>query len=168
MTSTVHYFEMTSREAFLATCIPAEFEMKKVREPSINERFYREVGADWEWTVRRKWTAEEWSIWVERDELETWLAYSKGEEAGYVELEVQDGGDVEIVYFGLLPSMIGKSLGGAMLTMAVTRAWEIEGTKRVWLHTCTEDHPHAVSNYEKRGFRLFKTEVVAKKNDEAN
>jgi len=160
MNSTVHYFEMTSREAFLATGIPAGFEMKKVRDPGINERFYREVGADWEWTLRRSWTAEKWANWVERDEFETWLAYHNGEEAGYFELEAQEGGDVEVVHFGLLPSMIGKRLGGAMLTMALTRAWEIEGTRRVWLHTCTEDHPHAVSNYEKRGFRLFKTEKI--------
>jgi hypothetical protein len=29
---------------------------------------------------------------------------------------------------------------------------------RVWLHTCSLDHPAALPNYMKRGFTLFKTE----------
>ena len=47
-----------------------------------------------------------------------------------------------------------------MLSLAVQEAWKIKGTKRVWLHTCSEDHPHALGNYEKRGFRSFKIEVI--------
>jgi GNAT superfamily N-acetyltransferase len=56
--------------------------------------------------------------------------------------------------------MIGKGIGGGMLSLAVREAWKIKGTQRVWLHTCSEDHPHALANYQKRGFRLFKTEVI--------
>ncbi|MDB4666604.1 GNAT family N-acetyltransferase, partial [bacterium] len=62
-----------------------------------------------------------------------------------------------IALFGLLPQMFGKGLGSAMLSLAVAQAWSLADTKRVWLHTCTEDHPHALANYQKRGFRLFKT-----------
>jgi hypothetical protein len=29
---------------------------------------------------------------------------------------------------------------------------------RVWLHTFTKDHPHALPNYHRRGFRTFKIE----------
>ena len=159
MSSTVSYFELNSDDEFRPTEIPPEFEMKKVDDPVINEKFYRAVGKGM-WRDRLGWIKEEWSAWAHREDLETWVASSGGEEAGYVELKREEG-MVEVVYFGLLPEMIGKGLGGAMLTMAVSRAWKIEGTKRVWLHTCTEDHPHAVSNYKKRGFRLFKTEVKA-------
>jgi GNAT superfamily N-acetyltransferase len=53
--------------------------------------------------------------------------------------------------------MFGKGLGSAMLSFAVAQAWSRTNTTRVWLHTCTEDHPHALANYQKRGFRLFKT-----------
>jgi hypothetical protein len=31
---------------------------------------------------------------------------------------------------------------------------------RVWLHTCTKDHPHALSNYQARGFQVFRTETI--------
>ena len=44
-----------------------------------------------------------------------------------------------------------------LLTRAVEIAWE-GGARRVWLHTCTEDHDAALPNYEKRGFELYRTE----------
>ena len=160
MSSTIYHLEMTSRADFRSSKIPVGLEMRKVCDPEINSRFYREVGKKWLWTERLAWTNDEWSRWVGCEVLHTLVAYFEGEEAGYAELEMQEGGSVEIVYFGLLPGMIGKGLGGGTLSMAVERAWRIEGTKMVWLHTCTEDHPHAASNYEKRGFRLFHTETL--------
>lgn len=160
MSSIVKHLEMRSREQFVSAPVPEGLELRPVRDPAVNERFYREVGGAWQWEDRLVWSPEQWKAWVGRDCFETLLAYWKGEEAGYVELERQEEGSVEIVHFGLLPAMIGQGLGGGMLTLALQRAWESEGTKRVWLHTCSEDHPHALANYEKRGFRLFKTEEV--------
>ena len=29
------------------------------------------------------------------------------------------------------------------------------GASRVWLTTCSHDHPHALKNYLARGFQLF-------------
>ena len=29
------------------------------------------------------------------------------------------------------------------------------GAQRVWLHTCNLDGPHALANYQKRGFRIY-------------
>jgi GNAT superfamily N-acetyltransferase len=62
------------------------------------------------------------------------------------------------MYFGLLPEFIGMGLGGILLTAAVECAWREPNTTRVWLHTCSNDHKHALANYLKRGFQLFKTE----------
>ena len=64
---------------------------------------------------------------------------------------------MEIVYFGLVPSFIGKGIGGAMLTRAV-RAAHAMGAMRVWLHTCTLDSPNALPAYQARGFRSYRTE----------
>jgi len=159
MKSTVYYLEMSSRGEFCPSEIPDGLELRSVRDWALNERLYREVGHGM-WADRLVWTEEQWQEWVGREGLETCLAFYEGEEAGYVEFERQEGGNVEIVYFGLRPEMLGKGLGAAMLTMVVQWIWESEETLRIWLHTCTEDHPHAISNYEKRGFCLFKTEVM--------
>jgi GNAT superfamily N-acetyltransferase len=78
--------------------------------------------------------------------------------AGYFELRQHQDRSVEIAYFGLLPAFIGRGWGKYLLTRAVESAWQL-GTDRVWLHTCTLDHPAALSNYLKRGFRPFREEV---------
>ena len=57
-----------------------------------------------------------------------------------------------------MPSFIGKGLGGELLTAAIARAWDM-GASRVWVHTCTLDHPTALPNYQARGFRVFRVEA---------
>ena len=87
------------------------------------------------------------------------LARRRGALAGWYELRrVPEDGSVEIAYFGLLPGAIGQGLGKHLLSCAVRDAWAL-GPARVWLHTCTLDHPHALPNYQKRGFAPYKTET---------
>jgi GNAT superfamily N-acetyltransferase len=81
----------------------------------------------------------------------------EGGPAGYFELREHDDASVEIAYFGLLPDFIGRGWGKYLLTRAVQIAWDL-GATRVWLHTCTLDHPAALPNYLKRGFRPLRTE----------
>jgi GNAT superfamily N-acetyltransferase len=52
---------------------------------------------------------------------------------------------------------IGQGLGRALLTKAVDVSWSLRPT-RVWLHTCTLDHPAALANYLARGFKVMRTE----------
>jgi len=130
----------------------------EIPSPSLNRYFYTTVGADWQWKDRLPWTHEQWKDYVERPSLQTWVLYVQGTPAGYLELD-QQGDNVEIAYFGLLKEFTGRGLGGWFLGEAIARAWAIEGTRRVWVHTCSYDHPAALANYQARGMRLFKTET---------
>jgi GNAT superfamily N-acetyltransferase len=76
--------------------------------------------------------------------------------AGYVELLPRDD-EVEIAFFGLLQPYQGVGLGGHLLTFALERAFELG--RRVWLHTCSLDGPHALPNYEARGMVPYRTET---------
>jgi GNAT superfamily N-acetyltransferase len=129
--------------------------------PELNRFFYTAVGGGWWWHDRLPWTYRHWLEYLNRPELETWMLTAGGLPAGYFELESQAGGDVEVVYFGLLPSAIGGGLGGHLLTFAIERGWAM-GASRVWLHTCTLDHPQALANYQARGMRLYKEESEMK------
>ncbi|HYG64293.1 MAG TPA: GNAT family N-acetyltransferase [Thermoanaerobaculia bacterium] len=135
-----------------------EIRQARIPSPELNRFLYTAVGGDWFWIDRLCWTYEDWLRYLDRPEVETWVAYLEGTPAGYCELERQPGAagdDVEILYFGLLPRFIGRGLGGRLLTRAVERAWEM-GASRVWVHTCSLDGPAALPAYRARGFRVFK------------
>ncbi|CAM5234860.1 N-acetyltransferase OS=Streptomyces antimycoticus OX=68175 GN=SANT12839_071040 PE=4 SV=1 [Streptomyces antimycoticus] len=90
------------------------------------------------------------------------MAYERGTPAGYIELEGQDEGVVEIVYFGLLPAFPGPPHRrtpadlGDLPRLDMAERWpDRVPTKRVWLHTCSKDGPYALGNYRRRGFRVF-------------
>lgn len=125
--------------------------------PEFSRFLYHAAGGDWYWIDRLSWTREDWLRQLERDGHESWVGYSAGAPAGYFELERQAEGDVEIGYLGVLPSFVGQGHGGRLLTAAIERAWA-SGAKRVWVHTCSLDHPRALANYEARGMRVYKEE----------
>jgi GNAT superfamily N-acetyltransferase len=124
--------------------------------PELARFFYTLVGARWSWTDRLAWPDERWVAWVERPEHHLVTGWHDGAPAGYYELEQQPDGVVEIAYFGLAPAAIGRGWGGWLLSRAAERAWQLPGTRRIWVHTCSLDHPHALANYQARGFVRFR------------
>lgn len=138
----------------------------QVPSPEFSRFLYSAVGADITWTDRLGWDYARWLELLERPGTETWVAYDRGAPAGFVELVAQPQGVVEISYFGLLPAFRGRGFGGQLLTYATARAWDlaerwpgVEATTRVWLHTCSKDGPHALANYQRRGFQVFDVKV---------
>jgi GNAT superfamily N-acetyltransferase len=121
------------------------------------------IGADYSWKSASR-TEREWADWfADHPDLTFWLLSVSDEPAGMVTYDPHRGGEVEILTFGLLPEFVGKGLGGFALTLAVQQAWALApDVNRVWLHTSTLDHPHALPNYRRRGFRTFKTEHRAR------
>ncbi|MEU5434567.1 GNAT family N-acetyltransferase [Streptomyces sp. NPDC020719] len=139
----------------------------EVPSPEFSRFLYTAVGGDIRWIDRLSWSYATWQEFLSRPGVETWVAYENGTPAGYVELEAQDEGAVEIVYFGLIPAFRGRRIGGHLLSYGIARAWDLATrwpdrtpTKRVWLHTCSLDGEHAMDNYLRRGFRLFDTKVT--------
>ncbi len=158
--TTIYYLEMTSPADLRPARRDVGLDVRQARVPcpELNRFLYTAVGGDWYWLERLSWTYDRWMQYLDRPGQQTWVGFAAGTPAGYFELELQPGDDVEIVYFGLLPRFIGQGYGAALLTAAVRRAWDL-GAKRVWLHTCTLDHPRALPSYQARGFRVFKEEI---------
>jgi GNAT superfamily N-acetyltransferase len=117
---------------------------------AINRAFYEAVGRDYRWTDHLGRDDAWWQAHAER--VETWVLMG---DAGYYELHPV-GEDVEIAYFGLLPAFHGRGLGGALLEHALRRGFELGS--RVWVHTCTDDGPHALANYRARGLVPYRVE----------
>jgi ribosomal protein S18 acetylase RimI-like enzyme len=154
------YLEMTSRADLRPAREPGEpvsVSLQQPPDPQLNRQLYVSVGQQWRWIDRLPWSDAVWAVYVQNPELETWVMRVGAEPAGYVELALPADRNAQIMYFGLLPGFIGRGLGGYLLTRAVQRAWDA-GAQRVWLHTSSLDHPHALANYLARGFRVCDTE----------
>ncbi|HUO52785.1 MAG TPA: GNAT family N-acetyltransferase [Gemmatimonadaceae bacterium] len=154
------YLQLTSRDQLHP--VPLDRRVRLERAVGMTVPFFRflyaEVGRRYHWRDRLAWSDEQCAARVGDPAVQFWVLYADGVPAGYFELERHADGAVEIVYFGLLPEFVGRSLGKQMLSAAAEAAWKMDAT-RVWLHTCTLDNPAALPNYLKRGFAPFKTET---------
>jgi len=127
---------------------------------SFYRYLYAEVGRAFRWTDRLGWSDDTIRAHLATPGLSLWLLTWEAAPAGYFELKPHDDGSVEIAYFGLLPEYIGRGWGKYLLSEAVREAWRL-GPTRVWLHTCTLDHPAALPNYLGRGFRPVREETYS-------
>lgn len=132
-----------------------ELRCAKTPQPAFSRFLYCAVGGDWHWRDRLSWTHARWLKHLNRPQVQTWVLYQEGSPAGYIELEQQAHGDVEIAYFGLLPEFTGQGLGGWLLDQGLAHAWQM-GARRVWVHTCSLDAPAALATYQAAGMSLYR------------
>jgi GNAT superfamily N-acetyltransferase len=161
-TVTRTYLEMTSPDELRPASV-ADPEPRVERLDCTVEFFrflYEEVGRAYRWTDRLGWSDEMVEGHLATPGVSIWLLSWESQPAGYFELRAHDDNSVEIAYFGLLPDFIGRGWGKFLLTRAVQSAWALR-PRRVWLHTCTLDHPAALPNYLKRGFRPVRHETYS-------
>jgi ribosomal protein S18 acetylase RimI-like enzyme len=124
---------------------------------------YRAVGEPWFWYERRILPDAELEPLIRAEGVEISVLYADGEPAGFAEIDYRDKAassesGVNLAYFGLVPHFIGHGLGGFLLGRVVEEAWR-RGASRLWVHTCTLDHPRALALYQKAGFVPYKQET---------
>ena len=143
---------LTNKNKYLVKKIKPDFQ--------LNKFFYKQVGKKHRWIDRLSWSDEKWVNYISNQNLETYVISEKNDLAGFFELLYNpELKETEISYFGLLEEYIGKGIGGYALSIAIKKSFEKQ-IKRVWLHTCTLDHPNALKNYIARGMTVFKKENI--------
>jgi len=115
---------------------------------------YNTVGEKWNWTDRLLLEDSAIRKILEDPCLSVFVLYYDGAPAGYVELADRGDNETEIVYFGLREPFWGRGLGKHLLSFGVMTAFE-SGADTVILNTCNLDGPHALKNYQKRGFKVY-------------
>ena len=138
-----------------------KFLIKKIQPDfQLNKFFYKHVGKKHRWVDRLSWPDEKWINYISNKNLETYVISVNDDLAGFFELLYNpELKETEISYFGLLEEYIGKGIGGYALSVAIKKSFQ-KNINRVWLHTCTLDHPNALKNYIARGMTVFKKEKI--------
>jgi len=131
-------------------------------QPELYRMCYRTVAEAFHWFDRWDWSDEEISKHLADPAIQLFVATRRAGTqpalAGWYELRrVADDDSVEVAYFGIVAAEFGRGFGKHLLSSAVRDAWAL-GPSRVWLHTCTLDHPNALPNYLARGFTPYRTE----------
>ena len=126
----------------------------------LNKFFYKQIGKKYRWTDRLIWSDLQWSSYVSNKNLETYVIKNSDDLVGYFELiHHPEINETELAYLGLFEDYFGKGVGGYALTIAIVKYFK-KKIKRMWVHTCTLDHPNAIKNYLARGMKIFKEEKL--------
>ena len=120
---------------------------------------YNTVGRDYNWADRNLMADEDLQQVLFNELVEVHLLRVRGEAAGYGELDRRTADNIEVAYFGLFPPFVGQGLGKYFLNWILHKAWSYAPV-RVWLHTCTLDHPAALPMYLSAGLEIFDRKMI--------
>jgi GNAT superfamily N-acetyltransferase len=134
--------------------------LRKVETPGLDwfRDLYRRVGEKWLWLSRAGMPDAELLAIIQSPLVGVYALAQDGHDDGLVELDFRVPGQCEIVSFGVTAKLIGSGAGSWMMNRTLEHAWSPQVT-RVWLHTCTLDHPAALAFYQRAGFRPFRRQI---------
>ena len=158
-----NYLDITSLKNLSEIDKPSNnFDIRLVNPPDfqLNKFFYKQIGKKHRWVDRLIWNENQWIRYINNSNVKTYILQDGNDLAGYFEqIFDQKKLEYEIAYFGILQDYVGKRLGGYLLSEAIKKSF-LMGANRVWVHTCSLDHKHALKNYLSRGMKIFKSEII--------
>jgi GNAT superfamily N-acetyltransferase len=119
---------------------------------------FRAIGTEWLWFGRlRLAEAALEAVLVHPQNQVLALADGAGD-LGLLELDLREGQEPELAYFGLVPGRIGQGLGRLLIAEALHRASAF-GASSLMVHTCSLDDPRALGFYQRAGFRPYRRAI---------
>ena len=116
------------------------------------------VGEPWLWFTRLVMSEAGLRSIIGDPRVKAFALHEDGRDLGLLELDFRQPGECELSFFGVVPEAIGRGFGRVLMAEALRRAWEAP-IERLWVHTCTLDHPRALGFYMRSGFRPYKRAV---------
>lgn len=128
-------------------------------QPEGYRNLFRQVGSPWLWFSRLVMDDATLAAIIQHPDVDLYAVVdTAGREVGMLELDFREAGEGELSFVGLVPGLSGQGHGRWLLAEAVRLAWR-EGVGRVHVHTCTLDHPAALSAYRRAGFAPYQRAI---------
>ena len=155
----VTHLEMTELPA-LPSDPQGAWTLRRVETPALDwyRDLYRRVGEEWLWFSRLRMSDLELAAIIHSPLVEVYALVQDGRDEGLLELDFRQASQCELAFFGVTAKLIGSGAGRFLMNRALELAWSRPIT-RVWVHTCTFDHPSALSFYQRAGFRPFRRQI---------
>ena len=159
LAAVVTFLEMCARPA---VSVPSSnLNLRRITSPKTGpyRELFRRVGATWLWFSRLVMDDAALATIIGDSQVELFAVEDEqGCDAGMLELDFREAGQCELAFVGLTPELSGKGHGRWLLSEATSKAWR-DGISRVHVHTCSLDHPAALSAYRRAGFTPFKRAI---------
>jgi GNAT superfamily N-acetyltransferase len=157
LAAVVTYLEMRKPRETASHPTMSDFTIRRLEKPDLDwyRHLYREIGGPWLWFSRLRMTDDGLRAVLHNPNIDIFVLSHNGVDGGLLEFDRRKMPDIEILYFGVTPSLLGKGAGRALLEHCLPLEWAYR-PNRIWLHTCTWDHPKALAFYIKAGFVPYK------------
>ena len=155
----VTHLEMTEPPALRPDPAGA-WTLRKVPSPDLDwfRDLYRRVGEEWLWFSRLRMMDAELAAIVHSPMVDVHALVHEERDKGLLELDFREAGQCELAFFGVTAGLIGSGAGRWLMNRALELAWSRQ-VSRVWVHTCSFDHPSALAFYQRSGFRAFRRQI---------
>jgi len=160
LAAVVTYLEMRSPPEQPVPPSPLSLKRIESPEPDGYRALFRLVGAPWLWFSRLIMDDAKLAAIIRDPGVELYAVVDeRGRDVGMLELDFREAGQCELSFIGLIPELSGKGHGRWLLAEAVRRAWGRDAVARVHVHTCSLDHPAALSAYRRAGFTPYRRTI---------
>jgi len=159
LAAVVTYLEMRSPPDQTVPRSPFSLRRVDVPQPEHYRELFRLIGAPWLWFSRLTLDDAHLAAIIQHPKVELYSVVDQtSREVGMLELDLREPHDCELSFVGLVPELSGKGHGRWLLAEAVRLSWR-KGVDRVHVHTCSLDHPAALSAYRRAGFTPYKRSI---------
>lgn len=121
-------------------------------------RLNRLIGEDLGWVDRQIMSDSDLKSLIQNKDIKIYVLYDNNVAIGYTEIDLRHEGTAILEYFGLAPGSRGKGLGKFLLQWTINEVAKYPAQK-FKLHTSDQDHPGALPNYLKSGFRIVDEKI---------
>ena len=158
LAAVVTYLEMRAPAEPVVPSSSLSLRRVEVPQPEHYRELFRLIGAPWLWFSRLIMDDSHLASIIQHPKVELHSVVQEEREVGMIELDFREPHECELSFIDLIPELSGKGHGKWLLAEAVKRAWR-EGVDRVHVHTCSLDHPAALSAYRRAGFTPYKRAI---------
>ena len=155
LAAVVTFLEMHEKPALASTSpLPSPLRLKLIKKPKPDSyrRLFGLVGSRWLWFSRLIMDDDTLGAIISDPGVNLHAVIDeRDQDVGILELDYRTSGECELAFVGLVPAWSGKGHGRWLLAEALRLAWRAD-VKRVHVHTCSLDHPAALTTYCRAGF----------------
>jgi GNAT superfamily N-acetyltransferase len=159
LAAVVTYLEMRQRPEIAEP--RSTLDLLPIPDPTADRYrdLFRLVGSPWLWFSRLILDDDKLAAIIRDPKVELFAVQDgNGRDVGMLELDFREPGECELAFVGLVPELSGLGHGRWLLEEALRLAWR-DGITRIHVHTCSLDHPAALSAYRRAGFTPYKRAV---------